>query len=290
MKYTLEFSALAEAGAFFVEVTALELENFFEREGIGQYLRWFRDAVDSARRWQDEAREDYDFVEGRQWTRAELQRFKDRHRPAITINRIRPLLNLLSGYQRLNRFDIEFAPRTEDDTEICQVRKGVTKYILDRCDYTTHESATFLDAAIGGLGWFYVGYELDEENGEGEAYVRREDPFSIYVDPESHKADFSDAKYIFRAKWTDKDELSEVYPEHAAAIEAQFAIYDAAERENASRRDELLWYKRELQKVRLVECWYKKRETKTTFILATGEEIPAEAVTPELFLQGLFTT
>ena len=266
-----------------------ELDKFFERQGVGRFRQWFRDAVDSARLWQDEALEDYDFVEGRQWTKAELQRFKEVRRPAITINRIRPLMNLLSGYQRINRFDIEFAPRTEDDTDICQVRKGVTKYILDRCDYTTHESATFMDAAIGGLGWFFVGYRIDEEseNGEGEAYVRREDPFSIYPDPEAHNADFSDAKYIFRAKWTDKDELKEVYPEHADAIDAQFAIYDAAERENAARRDELLWYKRELQKVRLVECWYKKRETKTTFILATGEEIPAEEVTPDLFLSGL---
>lgn len=265
-----------------------ELNKFFERRGIGLYRQWFRDAVDAARSWQDEAREDYDFVEGRQWTKAELVRFREMRRPAITINRIRPLMNLLSGYQRINRFDIEFAPRTEDDTEICQVRKGITKYILDRCDYTTQESATFVDATIGGLGWFFVGYEMPEDDSEeGEAYVRREDPFSVYVDPESHKADYSDAKYIFRAKWTDKDELKEIYPEHADAIDAQFAIYDTAERENASRRDELLWYKRELQKVRLVECWYKKRETKTTFLLATGEEISAEEVTPELFLQGL---
>lgn len=266
-----------------------ELDKFFERQGVGRFRQWFRDAVDSARLWQDEALEDYDFVEGRQWTKAELLRFREMRRPAITINRIRPLMNLLSGYQRINRFDIEFAPRTEDDTDICQVRKGVTKYILDRCDYTTHESATFMDAAIGGLGWFFVGYRIDEESndGEGEAYVRREDPFSIYPDPEAHNADFSDAKYIFRAKWTDKDELKEVYPEHADAIDAQFAIYDTAERENAARRDELLWYKRELQKVRLVECWYKKRETKTTFLLATGEEIPAEEVTPDLFLSGL---
>ena len=155
-----------------------ELDKFLEQQGIGRYRRWFRDAVDSARRWQDEAREDYDFVEGRQWTRAEMLRFRDMRRPAITINRIRPLMNLLSGYQRINRFDVEFAPRTEDDTDICQVRKGVTKYILDRCDYTTHESATFMDAAIGGLGWLFVGYKFDEESdeGDGEAYVRREDP------------------------------------------------------------------------------------------------------------------
>ncbi|MBR4384219.1 MAG: hypothetical protein IKP64_11750, partial [Selenomonadaceae bacterium] len=146
-----------------------QLEMIQQRRGIGQYRRWFRDAVDYWRKWQDEAREDFDFVEGRQWTKAELIRFRETMRPAITINRIRPLLNVLGGWQRMNRFDIEFLGRTSDDVQLCQVRKGVTKYILDRCDYNTNESASFMDTAIGGLGWFFVGYELDEETGDGEA-------------------------------------------------------------------------------------------------------------------------
>ena len=167
------------------------------------------------------------------------------------------------------------------------MREGITKYVLDRCDYQTTESAAFLDAATGGLGWFSVGYEVDEETGDGEAVIKREDPFSIYPDPEAHKADFSDAKFIFRAKWTDKSELKEIYPEHAAEIDSQFEIYDRAEYENATRDNQLLWYKRELQKVRLVECWYKKREKQTKFILTSGEEISPEELTPEMIFSGM---
>ena len=74
-----------------------ELDRLYQRRGVGKYRRWFRDAVDYWRKWQDEAREDFDFVEGRQWTKAELMRFKETLRPAITINRIRPLLNVLGG-------------------------------------------------------------------------------------------------------------------------------------------------------------------------------------------------
>ena len=259
----------------------------YNTQGIGLYRRWFRDAVDYSKRWQEEAREDYDFVGGRQWDKAEIKRFEKSGRPAIVINRIRPLLNLLSGYQRVNRLDIDFLGRTPDDSEIAQVRKGVTKYILDTCDYDTNESAAFIDSAICGLGWLFVGYEMNEENTDGEIYVRREDPFGIYVDPESHKADFSDAKYICRAKWVDKEELKEVYPEHAEMIDAQYSIYDNDEGEVAPRIDDLLWYKRELQKVRVVECWYKTREKQITVMLATGEEIPAEELTPEIFLSGL---
>lgn len=270
-----------------MEINLPMTDPLFESQGVGLYRRWFREAVDHSRKWQDEAREDYDFVEGRQWSKPEMKRFEETARAPLVINRILPLVSLLSGYQRLNRYDIEFLPRTNDDGEIAQVRKGITKFVLDHCDYATEESAAFLDATICGLGWLSVGYEYDDDGVDGEAYVRREDPFGIYVDPESHKADFSDAKYIFRAKWVDKSELKEIYPEHAEEIDAQYAIYDSAEYEVAPHNDELIWYKRELQKVRLVECWYKRREKRSIFLLATGEEVGQDEITPEMFLTGM---
>lgn len=266
----------------------MEIEDLFiERQGVGKYRRWFREAVDHSQKWQEEAREDFDFVSGKQWTKAEIKRFEETARPALTINRIKPLINLLSGYQRLNRYDVEFYARTPDDTEIAQVRKGITKYVFDRCDYQSEESAVFLDATICGLGWFFVGYRQNETDNDGEAYICREDPFGVFVDPESHKADFSDAKYICRAKWVDKDELKSVYPEHAEEIDAQYSVYDSAESEVAPYSDELIWYKRELQKVRLVECWYKVREKKIFYILADGTEIAQEELTAEIFLSGM---
>lgn len=141
---------------------------------VGKFRQWFRDAADFWQTWQQAAREDYEFVEGRQWSKADLKRFEETRRPPIVINRIKPLLNLLSGYERLNKYDISFLGRTPDDVELCAVREGITKYVLDRCDYSSSESAVFLDAATGGLGWFSVGYEIDEETGDGEAVINRE--------------------------------------------------------------------------------------------------------------------
>lgn len=259
------------------------------REGIGKFRQMFREAVDAADPWQQVAQEDYDFVAGNQWTEDELDRFERDHRPTITINRIKPLMNILSGYQRLNRYDIDFLPRTSDDLQICEVRKGMTKYILDRCDYDSQESHAFLDAVVGGVGWFEVGYEFDEDKQDGEAYVRREDPFSIYVDPEAHKPDFSDAKHIFRAKWVDKDELKLAYPEHADAIEAQFRVYDVAEQQE-SRKADPLWYKKStknLTKIRMVECWYKVKKPTTIYTLSDGTQIPQQEMKIDYLLQGL---
>lgn len=254
---------------------------------IGKYRKWFREAVDGANKWRKAAQEDYDFVAGKQWTDGEKKAFEASGRPSITINRIKPLINVLSGYQRLNRYDIEFLPRTGDDVDICQVRKGITKYVLDRCDYDSQESAAFLDAAIGGLGWLDVSYEFDEEIQDGEARVKREDPFSIYVDPESHKPDFSDAKYICRGKWVDKDELISVYPEHKEEIEAQYAVYDSDERESERQIDDPMWYKADIKKVRLVECWYKRKKNVQVFYLQDGSMVTQDNATVDMFLQGL---
>ena len=273
-----------------IEIEKVELlpnDTMYNTQGIGKYRKWFRDAVDYWHDWQEEAREDYEFVEGKQWSNADIQKLEKTGRSPLVINRIKPLINLLSGYQKLHRYDVNFLGRTPDDVELAEVRKDVTKYICDRSGYDNEESAAFVDMPIGGLGWLFVGYKVDEETEKGEAFIQRENPFSIYVDPESHKTDFSDAKYIFRAKWTDKEELKSIYPEHAAEIDAQFAIYDSAERDNSVRDDELLWYKRELHKVRLVECWYKTRERQKKINLSNGEEILPEELLPEMFLQGL---
>ena len=140
---------------------------------IGKYRRWFREAADFACDWREAARTDYEFVAGKQWDKADKRAFAQSGRPAITINRIKPLINVLSGYQRLNRYDIEFLPRTSDDMELCRVRQGMTKYILDRCNYDREESQVFLDAVIGGIGWFDVRYRFNDLATDGEAYVRR---------------------------------------------------------------------------------------------------------------------
>lgn len=253
---------------------------------INKFRRWFREAVTASNDWQREAQEDYDFVSGTQWTEDEIRTFEHQSRPAITINRIKPLLNVLSGYQRLNRYDVDFLPRTNDDTQICEVRKGLTKYILDTSDYDSQESQAFMDAAVGGLGWLDVGYEFNEDQTDGEAYVRREDPFSVYVDPESRKIDYSDAKYICRAKWVSKDDLIEAYPEHKDGINAQYTVYDSEEKTEGNKVDPL-WYKRDLQKARLVEVWYKTRERVTEYYLTDGRAVPESEMQTEYVLNGM---
>lgn len=235
---------------------------------IMKFTQWFRESVEYMNDWRKEAHECFDFVEGKQWSEGDVEKLKKMGRPVVTINKIRPMINMLSGYQRNNRNDIDFLPRTNDDAQLCEVRKAMTKYVMDRSNYEICESATFEKGCISGLGWVEVGYEYDEEiDGEGEAFVKDVSPFDIYIDPESRKREFEDSKYIIRAKWIDKDKLCEVYPEYKDIILAKIDEYDKNEQEEYNTR---LYYQRDKKKIRLCECWYKVRVMRNIYYLANG--------------------
>lgn len=248
---------------------------------------WFKAAANKSLSWRNEAIEDYRFVAGKQWDEKDRLALLKQGRPAITINKIKPQLNLLSGYQRLNRYDIDFLPRTSDDQKLCDVRKGMTKYVMDETDYEYVESQVFLDAAICGVGWFEYTYQFDILSQDGEVKIKRVSPFSMYVDPEAREQDFSDAKFIIRARWVEKDELIQTYPEHAERIKAQAEIYDKDEQTQNHIGNEPMWYQKDLHKLRLCECWYKSRETALYYLLADGQLVPEKELSPEMMFQGL---
>ena len=82
--------------------------------------------------WRKSAKEDYDFMRGKQWTDADLKVMKQKSRPAITINRIRPVVNLLSGYAAQNKTEPDFLPRSEEDDRVARVAKVLQSTLLTR--------------------------------------------------------------------------------------------------------------------------------------------------------------
>ena len=73
--------------------------------------------------WRKEAREDYAFVQGSQWEENDLNKLKKQGRPAITINRCRPMINLVTGYYAQNETEPDFLPRSEEDASISRIAK-----------------------------------------------------------------------------------------------------------------------------------------------------------------------
>lgn len=237
--------------------------------------------------WRKEAHEDYAFVQGKQWTDSDKKILKDANRPCITINRIRPVVNLLCGYAAQNETEPDFMPRSEEDDRISRVAKGITKYVLDRTNYQREKKKVFRDVVTCGLGAYWVSYDFDYAKMDGQVLIERMSPFDVFKDPESVREDLSDAMFCGRYTWESKEKLKQVYPDKAEEIERLYHKYDDTEQEvtNAYPR----WYDKDLQKVRVVQYWYKEYTTKTIYVTSDGvveENSPLYGLAKALGVKG----
>jgi hypothetical protein len=237
----------------------------------------FRTGVDKRRRWEEEAVEDYKFRAGDQWTSGDRQKLAADGRPCVTVNITKAYTNLLSGYQRLNRYDAQFLPRTREDLERAKLRGAVSKFVLDQAEYDVHEAVAFLHCITGGLGILDVGYRVQPDSLDGDIYIEAGSPFNYYPDPDSRKPDWSDARWIAKAWWADKEPLKEAYPEHAEAIEGAYMEYDLDESLGANLTAfGPVWWDKTTKKARIVEMWYKVYGSQTYYKLQNGQVIRKE--------------
>ncbi|WP_251455209.1 portal protein [Veillonella intestinalis] len=217
--------------------------------------------------WRKEAHEDYAFVQGNQWTDADRKQLKDNNRPCITINRIRPVVNLLCGYAAQNETEPDFMPRSEEDDRVSRVAKGITKYVLDRTNYQREKKKVFRDVVTCGLGAYWISYDFDYSKMDGQVLIERMSPFDVFKDPESIREDLSDAMFCGRYTWESKDKLKQVYPDKVDEIERLYHKYDDTEQESNSYPQ---WFDKDLKKVRVVQYWYKVYDTKTIYVTSQG--------------------
>nr|DAP54739.1 MAG TPA: portal protein [Caudoviricetes sp.] len=232
-----------------------------------------KSALAATSEWRKAAAEDFAFMQGKQWQDGDLKKMREAGRPAITINRIRPVINLLCGYASQNETEPDFLPRSEEDDRISRVAKGITKYCLDRANYQRNKGKCFRDKIICGLANYWVHYEFDYAKLDGEIRIDRVSPFDVFVDPECSQEDLSDAQYIGRYSWESPSKLKQVYPDKAVEIDTLSHKFDDTELETGSFETingEALWYSDKYRKVRVVQYWYKEYKTKRIFMTQNG--------------------
>lgn len=230
-------------------------------------------ALEATSDWRKAAAEDFAFMQGKQWEDVDLTKMREAGRPAITINRIRPVINLLCGYASQNETEPDFLPRSEEDDRISRVAKGITKYCLDRANYQRNKGKCFRDKIICGLANYWISYEFDYTKLDGTIQIERVSPFDAFIDPECKKDDLSDAQYVGRYSWEGTAKLKQVYPDKSDEIDTLRHKYDDTEQEAGiieTVDGEALWYNDSYNKIRVVQYWYKEYGKKHVFMTKEG--------------------
>ncbi|MBM4104630.1 MAG: hypothetical protein FJ263_11415 [Planctomycetes bacterium] len=206
------------------------------------------------------------FYVGDQWDAADLEKLYVEKRPALTINLILPIINLICGIQRQGRQDITVVARKGGLITLAAVFTQILRHCMDMTDADYETADCFLDGVIGNKGWLNLGVDFTEDPVFGDLAVCKVSPFDMREDPDAKEYDLNKSgKFVIKDSWMDKEALLLNFPEKESdlsngGLELNPASDDVT---GDAERGKLRW--------RVRECWHKTFEKRIILInTATG--------------------
>ena len=152
-----------------------------------------------AEKWRKEAKEDYRFRDGHQYTDTELLMLEDQQRPSVVFNRIGAIVDAVSGQEISNRQETTYIPREEGDVRPNELLTSAGLWFRDQADADDNDSEAFRDTITGGMGWTETRLDY-EQDPDGTMVDDRVDPFEMVWDYNARKNNLADRTRQWRVR------------------------------------------------------------------------------------------
>ena len=184
---------------------------------------------------------DRDYYDGHQWTKEERLELADRGQPCLTINKIQPKVNFLTGHEIQSRVDPKAFPRnTPDDEEAAQAATDAIRFVVEKQDGEEKFSDAYENMLIEGFGGIEVTAER-KKSGQFEIELKHWPWDRLFYDPHSRKHDFSDARYKGGVIWKDEDDAKAKWPDKIKEIEGTVASAGVQQGHDDTYEDRPRW-------------------------------------------------
>lgn len=160
---------------------------------------WCLEDLGKTAAWRKDAREDYAFEAGDQWSEEDKAKLRDELRPTIVLNRISPIIDSVAGSEVSNRQEVQYIPREQGDVQVNEVLTAAAKWFRDECDAEDEESDSFRDTLICGMGWTETRLDY-EEDPDGKPLIDRIDPLEMVWDSAARKKNLADSRRVFHIR------------------------------------------------------------------------------------------
>lgn len=235
---------------------------------IGLYVR----ELDTQAEWRYRMGEDEAFYDGDQISEEDRAAMELRGQLPITYNVIAPSVNWMLGQERRARTQPRILARHDTGSKHAEQKSKLMKYVYDQSQGEMAISHAYRDAVRSGLGWLESGRQPDDE---GEpVFMSKESWRNILHDSRAEKLDFSDARFMFRTRWSDLDVAGKLFskPWQQALIEQSAVetndVFLSYDHYGDDLMDERERYEAEMgrmrtegdarrQRIRLIEAWYR---------------------------------
>jgi len=249
-----------------------------------KFHQWMIDARLYSQDWRQRNEDHFDFYDGNQWNSEERATLNARGQQAVVLNIVRPTVDMICAQYAQRRTDINVLGRELSDDGLAYVLTHLLKQVYDQSDYSFYEGQLFREGVVGGMGWLEVGVREDDR-GDNEIFCNQVPWNEMYWDPHFRRPDGSDARYIIRQKWMDRDQVTARWPHAVDQIESLFEAFveDYKGQEYAAQTSTAGGstttsdhYDHKSRRVAVNECWYRDGKGALRYCIFTYS----------LFLQG----
>jgi hypothetical protein len=170
--------------------------------------------------WIDVAKKDYEFALGDQWSSEERTVLASEGRPCLTFNRIRPLINVISGYQREHSSRIKANPEGGEDKSFSEFIDKII-HTVDKWSHLNHKTGYWFDDGLYcGKSFLEAVISYDSDPIRGEVGFILNPPYQVLTDPDHKEYDLNyGCKYLFKVQKFTKDSLKSLFPKKKSLID-----------------------------------------------------------------------
>lgn len=139
-------------------------------------------------------------------------------RTQFCFNKIRPIVNLIDGYQRRNRKSLTCIPIENADDNTADQFTKIFSWLNQKEGYLETVSSAFHGSLVTGMNLLHVWMDYREDPISGNIKIDNCSYNSFLIDPYFRKSDLSDCNYIWKRTFVTKREALSLLPDHVEEI------------------------------------------------------------------------
>lgn len=184
-----------------------------DEEIISEMEKGLNENLMAEQGWRQEVRESYAVYEGDQWLGDDYDKQLANGMPCISINRVKPVIQSVVGFEIQNRLNVKYVPRlaNEEQSGFNDVLNNAVKYIEQKTNADLEYTLAFQDMLICGIGATDTLLDFSNPPHDGEFKVERVFPPFLFWDPASRRKNKMDSDYVVRVKVVTRELIKQEY-------------------------------------------------------------------------------
>lgn len=184
------------------------------------YTEAYNEATYHMSQYYLEANRDLEFYLGDQYDHAEREYLTNQRRNALVFNKVRKIVNLISGYQRAYRMAYRVAPRSpQGDMAASQLSNVMQHIMMEQGGYEMLSKAFVQGPLKTGLSLINIWHDFTDDPISGDLRLAYTPWSSFFIDPFWTRLDLQDCAYLGRRVWASREECKAIFPWDTEAID-----------------------------------------------------------------------